>query len=179
MSDTISTKTIDEWDDAIQRIAVTEHRGNAATTPEDIAQELWVYLLMNRDSLDDYHEGAVVKMLVKEARKYARSEREDFMYFSGAFIYSGEHVAALLSETTWVNDDEVIDIEGRLDVREHFAKLTPTQQQALFLKYGAGRKNLSSSQRTSVSRGLKRLTDLMNAATPPSGVELEDAALLV
>lgn len=169
----------DQYADRFFGIAVAQHRQSKLFDLSDVEQAIWLHFIERWDTVKEYPEGQIMSLAKQAAQRFCVNERQDYMYFTGQYVYSGDEVKAILEESTWVSNEDVIDIEGRMDVQREFANLPANQQRALFRKFARG-EVLDSTGRGLVARGLKRLTNLMNnSAVQKEAVDLEDAALLV
>lgn len=174
---------VDHYKPIVEKVARIQWKQATVLEVGDIEQALWEALLTEGQHIffdrngtprdDDSVEG----LLHRKASTFCRGEREDFQYFTGAFVYSGDEVAALLKEQVWVKTEDVIDIEGRLDMMAAFEKLSPSQQRALYKAYALKGEKLSDAERKAQSRGLLKITTLINSGFAYERLETTDAAV--
>lgn len=128
---------------------------------DDLQQELWVYLLERQDRVDN--EGQMVTLLKKQARTVAKNERVDYMYFSGAFIYTPSMVRGLLADAVWADVENAFDIEGRVDVSRELKKLPYKDQRLLCKRFFFEEKPAkNSAEERDVYRAVDTLTHSLN-----------------
>lgn len=183
MENSLTDALIERLTPLVKRVARKQHKDMTILEVEDIEQQLWLILATNPSDLLITREGelredkAVEGLLHRRAAAYCREQRVDYQHFSGAFIYSGEDVERILEESAWAREDEVIDIEGRVDVRAAFEKLSLVQQDALYRMYGQKETGLSSTDRGRVERGIEALTAILNSGHAYDRLELNDYAV--
>lgn len=159
----------------IGRQAMNQHKQSQIFEVGDLEQAIWAFFVQEWKSVRSYDAAGIKTLAGKAAAKWCREEREKFMYFSGAFVYSGDMVERILNESVWVDLEPGVDVEGRVDVQAVFDRLTATQQSAVFRRYGL-KEDLDAAGRMAASRGLHRITGLLNSGARPERVELELAA---
>jgi len=101
----------------------------------------------------------------RTARTFAAAQRNDYMYFTGAFVYTPKIVAAYLDTCAWQPLEEVPDIDARIDMQEAFVLLrqkAPKQAQAVYKKYALG-DTLSGPEKRNLSAGIETLTHKLNS----------------
>ena len=148
------------------RIAAREHQKLAMFDAEDVEQAIWEHVLTNWKYYAKADAKFVEIYMTKAARGFAQSERIDYMYFTGAFVYTPKLVAAGLETCAWKPIEEVPDVDTRVDLQEAFEQLrakAPKQAEAVFKRYGLGEDDLSAAERMNVSRGIESLTHRLNS----------------
>lgn len=156
----------EEYLPTAKRIAAREHQKLAMFDTDDVEQAIWEHVLANWK----YYARADAKFIeiymTKAARGFAQGERIDYMYFTGAFVYTPKIVAAYLETCAWKPVEEVPDIDARVDLQEAFVLLSasaPKQAEAVFKRYGLGEDGLSAAERMNVSRGIESITHRLNS----------------
>jgi hypothetical protein len=152
------------YKDMVTKIAKREHKGAHQATAEDVEQAIWLLICEKVQHLDGYTEKGIADLATKAARTYLLKERIDHMHFMGNFIYTPDIVETYLKDAVWANVEDVPDIDGRVDVRDEFEKLTLPQKQILFRKYGLGESfdRKDSTTRSVADRALVRITNNLN-----------------
>lgn len=149
-----------------QRIAVGEWKKSNLYEAEDVEQAIWEHVMGNWKyyaKADDKYRTAC---MVRAARNYVRKEREDYMYHSGAFVYTPKLVANYLESCAWKPLEQVPDVDARVDLQEAFAILArsaPKQAAAVFKRYALGEEDMSSAERMNVSRGTESICHRLNS----------------
>jgi hypothetical protein len=148
----------------VSKIAKREHKGAEYCTVDDVNQSIWLFIGENLQHLGGYTERGIADLATKSARKYLVKERIDRMHAMGNFIYTPEIVETYLKDAVWANVEDVPDIDGRIDVRTEFDKLSLHQKQILFRKYGLGESfdRSDAASRMTADRALVRITNNLN-----------------
>ena len=159
----------------VGRQALNQHKQSQIFEVGDLEHAIWVFFMAKWKNVRNYDAAGIKTLAGKAAANWCREEREKFMYFSGAFVYSGDMVERILNESVWVDLEPGVDVEGRVDVQDVFSRLTAKQQDALFRRYGL-KEDLDQAGRMNAVAGLQRITGLLNSSARPERVELEMAA---
>lgn len=156
-------------DDAARR------ESGASIEFEDLRQELWVFYLEKKSIVE--HDKQMVDLIGKTARLVARQERIDYMYFSGAFIYTPSMVRTLLADAVWCEVEDAFDIEGRVDVTAALLKQSTRAQGLLYARFGLGESfGNASPDRHVIDRAIDSITHELN--TRAGGGRVDEAAVL-
>lgn len=174
----MSTITTDEFfaehGNTIHKTALKHHKQSNLFSVEDIEQEINEFMLRSWENVKDLTPGNVRTLADKTASKYCRREREDWMYFQGSVIYSGDMVEKAL-ETVWEPLEYGMDVEGRLDVTRALDVLTHTVHVALYKKFGLKEK-LTNAEHNAVERGIRSITNYLNSRIQWERKELAESA---
>lgn len=134
---------------------------------EDIEQELWVEILESpatAGKLEGSDDDLVTDLLARMADRICIRERDDYEHFSGQYRYSVNEAKTVVEAFFLRSGEEtLIDL---VDVEVAFDRLTeinPAQANAIFRRYALGETTTGDSAfNNSLTRGLTKLTDLMN-----------------
>lgn len=133
-------QTLDELYDqhaaTAKKVARREHRKMPSCTVEDMEQAIWEHATRKLKHYLRKDPSTVESYMTKAAKQFWSKERTDFMYFTGAYIYTPADVRRILASSAWSRLDECPDVDGRVDVRSAFLTLAPKQAQAVFKLYG-------------------------------------------
>lgn len=162
----------------VTKISRRELRGCQTTTAEDVAQHVWTVIAQKSTKHDfsTWDRYGITNLITKIAREFIARERIEFMHFAGAFIYTPAIVEVYLQDAVWANLEDVIEIDGRVDVRNALATLPLETQRELFIHYGMDQPfdpNTQNAAYKRVHRAVDRISDLLNMG---SGVKLGDLA---
>lgn len=157
---------------------VAKKQATDVMDPEDLEQELWVFVLeelMPRD----YPEGTVVDLVKKQAVKTARQERIDYMQFRGAFIYSPAVVRTILEDSVWTDVEDAPDIEGRMDVSSALAELEADERHLLRRKFAPAAEGLGSAAFTTtehmrIERAIDKISMILNRGASRAELDIAD-----
>lgn len=156
-------------DDAARR------ESGASIEFEDLRQELWVFYLEQKKQVE--HDKQMVDLIGRRARGTARQERIDYMYFSGAFIYTPSMVRTLLADAVWCDVEDSFDIEGRVDVTAALKKQSQRAQGLLYARFALGEKTENSSpDRFVIDRAIDSITHELN--TNSGGERVDETFVL-
>jgi len=147
--------------ETVQRAARAQHKKSTIFEVDDVEQAVWLFFAEKWETIRGYDDAGIKTLAGKAAAHYCTTQRHDYMYFTGAFIYTPDMVERILEESVWVDLGPGVDVEARVDVQDRFGQLKESYQEALFLKYGAKDK-LTEAQRKSAERGLNDLTHRLN-----------------
>jgi DNA-directed RNA polymerase specialized sigma24 family protein len=158
-----------------------EHRGVRTLEVEDIEQQIWLTiakkaLRANGKGTDFrlWDRTGIANLMTKIAREYVARERIEYMHFAGAFIYTPAIVEVYLKDAAWANLEDVVDIDGRTDVKDALATLPLETQRALFIHYGTDNPYpATSAEYKRVVRAVEAISDKLNMG---SGVKIGDLA---
>lgn len=167
-----------EYSDLVERAARKEHKDSRLFTVEDLQQEIWVALLPYTRKLDAQGAGFVYASAVHAAARYAERERNDHQYFQGSFIYTPDLVKAQLELGAWYGEISG-DWDLRLDIREVYETLSDRERKLLFAKYMLGLEPGSSTNRSTVSRAIEKMTHRLNGKLNVETLDLELAGTVV
>lgn len=160
----------------VTKISRRELRGCQTTTAEDVEQQVWLVLAKKsvKEDFTKWDHYGIINLITRIAREFIARERIEFMHFAGAFIYTPAIVEVYLQDAVWANLKDVIDIDGRVDVRDALATLPLSTQQELFIHYGMDQPfPIRSAAKKRVERAVDRISDLLNMG---SGVKIGDLA---
>lgn len=164
----------------VTKISRRELRGCQTTTAEDVEQHVWLKLCEwaqadgKGTDFRTWDRFGIADLIVKIARKFIARERIDFMHFAGAFVYTPAIVEVYLKDAVWANVEDVVDIDGRVDVRDAIQSLPLATQQALFIHYGMDQPyTAGTATYKRVMRAVDTISDRLNM---DSGVKLGDLA---
>jgi hypothetical protein len=158
-----------------------EHRGVRTIEVDDIEQHIWLKiteLSLKADGTGTdfrlWDRAGVADLMTKIARKYVARERIEYMHFAGAFVYTPAIVEVYLKDAVWAELEDVVDIDGRVDVRDIIKTLPLETQRCLFVHYGLDRPyEGKSAEYKRVSRAVEAISDRLNMG---SGVSIGDLA---
>lgn len=181
MQNPIAGWIADNYPDLAAKTARREHRGVRTIEVEDIEQHIW--LQISRKALRASGKGTdfrlwdrtgLANLMTKIAREYVARERIEYMHFAGAFIYTPAIVEVYLKDAAWANLEDVVDIDGRTDVKDALATLPLETQRALFIHYGTDNPYpATSAEYKRVLRAVETISDKLNMG---SGVKIGDLA---
>lgn len=158
-----------------------EHRGVRTIESDDIEQHIWLKItewsLRPDGTGTDFRlwdRAGIADLMTKIARKYVARERIEYMHWAGAFVYTPAIVEVYLKDAVWANLEDVVDIDGRTDVKDILATLPLPTQRVLFIHYGTDQPYpATSAEYKRVLRAVETISDKLNMG---SGVKIGDLA---
>jgi hypothetical protein len=162
--------------DEVSRVAAGAWKGSSLYSVEDVEQAIWEHVAANWKYFAAANAESISLFMKRAARGFVRKERVDYMYFTGAFVYTPKLVAQFLDTCAWKPLEEVPDIDARVDMQEAFARLSqsaPAQADAVFRRYGMGG-DLTASEMKNAQRGVDSICHRLN-----SGLRLQAEAIEV
>lgn len=134
--------------------------------PEEIESELWIEILESdatKGKLGVSEPDLLIDLLVRMAERICIKERDNYEHYSGNYRYSVNEIKEV-AEQYFVRSGEDI-IEEHIDFHVSFEKLTganPAYAEAIVKRYALGEVPKGGAAEVRLSRGLTKLTNLMN-----------------
>ena len=169
---TMTREFCEEYGDQIKAIARNQHKSSSIFEADDVEQAIWMAFASRWMSVRHYSSRKILKIARQAGAEWCKKERLDYAFFQGRVIYTTEEVKRILRESTWEALGPGIDVEGRVDVRAAFASLTKGQRENVFRLYGLKEK-VTPAQLVQVSRGVRAITDYLNAHLVTEQKEIE------
>lgn len=146
----------------VNAVASSEWKSSRIFSIEDVAQAIWEDMMANWSHYAKAEEGLLRHMARRAARRYCQAMRTQYMYSTGAFLYTTGMVRRYLEEVVWCSPQDCMDIEARADVSEAYEKLSRGQKAVLYKRYALNEPMADSAERTAESRAVKAITDRLN-----------------
>jgi len=144
---------------------------------EDLVQEMWEHVWKQWDKAQFWTEKTVVTHASKTIRTMAKSRRIEYEEFRCEYVYDRPTIKGYLENVAWAEDDECIDLDARMDLRQAFDQLTPVTRRAVFGYYALGRRyERGSAQERALSRGIDELYYRLNSNLPRTTASFEELA---
>lgn len=164
-----------------EKTARREHRGVRTIETDDIEQHIWLTISQKALKADGtgtdfrlWDRAGISDLMTKVAREYVQRERIEYMHFAGAFVYTPAIVEVYLKDAVWAELEDVVDIDGRVDVRDIIKTLPLETQRALFIHYGMDTPYKGGTpEYMRVYRAVETISDRLNMG---SGVKIGDMA---
>jgi hypothetical protein len=111
---------------------------------------------------EDADEGLVRHMARRAARRYCQEQRTQYMYATGAFLYTAGMVRRFLDEVVWCGPEDCKDVEARVDLSEAYSKLSRAQKAAIYKRYALKEPLNGGSEAVAESRAVRNITNRLN-----------------
>lgn len=177
----------------IRQVARRAHSGCQTVEIDDVEQAIWLAFSekMVRDRIlevdgmtelmrvgtdfNAWGPAGIRHLATQVANEYVATERVNYMYWSGRFVYTPALVEGYLKDAVWKEVEDVPDIDGRADVQREFANLSLMAKRDIFHKFGLGEppESENAPARMRIDRGIQRITDRLNMNLGTKQVGLE------
>lgn len=158
------------YDTDIERIASREAASRHYIDPEDVAQAVRLSIVEEWKIYQGREADQVIAILRRRARRYIEKEVADYMYFSGAYLYTPQQVRYHLETSAWTEMTEHSDINARADVLAAWETLPPATKRAVYRRYALGipTSEMTDAESRACRRGVDQITERMNKNVPPA-----------
>ena len=95
-------------------------------------------------------------------RRRGKQARIDYMYATGAFLYTPSIVRRCLESVVFCPESEARDIEARADITEAMERLPGGQKAAIYKKFALNEPLTRPGEKTAESRGVADITHRLN-----------------
>lgn len=162
--------------DAIRRIARSKARRMGFTTADDIEQAVVEHVITKWTYYSGKPASEVEPLLVKTAGRFVSKESDDYMYFTGGYIYNPAEVRRHLRESAWSEGDNCPDVDAKVDLRAAFKTLTKGRQEAVYQHFALGvpSSEMPDSVRKSKDRGVDDITNWLNRREGVRSVSMDE-----
>jgi hypothetical protein len=99
-------------------------------------------------------------------------QRTQYMYATGAFLYTPGMVRRYLEDVVWCSPQDCMDVEARADISQAYEQLPKGMKAAVYKRYALKEPTLTRAEVTAESRAVKAITDRLN-----TGLRLQAAIL--
>lgn len=129
---------------------------------QDVAQAIWIHIMANWKEYEKADKPLVYFLARRAARDYCKQARIDYMYATGAFLYTPGIVRRCLESVVFCPEAEAHDIEARADITEAMEKLPRAQKAAIYKKFALNEPLTGPGEKTAESRGVTAITHRLN-----------------
>ena len=146
----------------VNHVAGTEWKNSNLFSIDDVAQAIWEHMMANWSHYEGKDYALIRHMARRAARAYCLHERNQFMYATGAFLYTPGMVRRYLEEVVWCSPGDSMDVEARCDISEAYRSLPKGQKAAIYKRYAMKEPLLRNAEQVAESRAVARMTNLLN-----------------
>ena len=146
----------------VNSVASREWKNSRIYTIEDVAQAVWEHMMKEWKYYDGADEALMRHMARRAARRFCSQQRTQYMYATGAFLYTPGLVRRFLEDTVWCSPEDCKDVEARVDLSEAFAQLSKAQKAAIYKKYGLKEQLVTKAEQVAESRAVGNITTRLN-----------------
>jgi hypothetical protein len=125
-------------------------------------EAVWEHMMANWSHYAGKDEALVKHMARRAARAFCQEQRTQYMYATGAFLYTPGMVRRYLEEAVWCLAGDCLDVEARADITEAFEYLSKGQKAVLLKRYGLREPLVRNSEQVAESRAVANITARLN-----------------
>lgn len=146
----------------VNAVASSEWKSSHIYSIDDVAQAIWEHMMKDWKYYEDADEGLVKHMARRAARNYCMAQRTQYMYATGAFLYTPGMVRHYLEDVVWCSPEDCRDVDARVDLSEAYRKLSRAQKAAIYKKYALKEPLTKGSEQVAESRAVTNMTNRLN-----------------
>lgn len=175
-----STEDLDEFityhHELIKLIAQSKGRGLSYAEPDDIEQEIMEHVIRKWHLYSGQPASKVKSFFERAANQYLEQERDDYMHFTGSFIYTPQETRRHLRESAWLEGAECPDVDAKVDLQAAFATITKGRQDAVYRHFGLGvpTSEMTQAEKRQVHRGVDDMTAWLNRKDAARSYSLDE-----
>jgi len=129
---------------------------------DDVVQAVWLHAMENWKEYEKAETGLRFSMARRAARGFCAKQRVDYMYATGAFLYTPGMVRRLLDTQVYCDPENAADLEARADISEAITYLTRGQKAILYKKFALKEQLLTSAEKSHEFRAITAITHRLN-----------------
>ena len=145
----------------VNDVASKEWAGSHIYGIDDVAQAIWIHMMENWKEYEKADKPLVYYLARRAARTFCAKQRVDYMYATGAFLYTPGIVRRMLETTVYCDPGDAPDVDARADITEALGKLTRVQHAAVYKKF-ALKEPLNGPEKNAESRAITAITHRLN-----------------
>lgn len=158
----------------VNDVARWEWKRSTLFSAEDVEQAIWIHMMENWEHYRNQEEGLIRHMARRAARSYCHQQRNEYMYATGAFLYTPAMVRRHLENTVFCSPENCKDIEARADISEAYGHLPKTQKAAIYKRYVLLEPLTGNAEKVAESRAVSAITNRLNQGLRLSSKSLPD-----
>lgn len=129
---------------------------------DDVVQAIWIHVMEHWKEYEKAENGLRHSMAKRAAREFCSKQRIDYMYATGAFLYTPGMVRRLLETEVYCVPENARDLEARADITEAITHLTKGQKAVLYKKFAMKEQLLESAEKSHEFRAITAITHRLN-----------------
>jgi len=146
----------------VNQVAGGEWKNSALFSIDDVAQAVWVHMMAYWSHYVGKDEALIKHMARRAARAYCLEQRTQYMYATGAFLYTPGMVRRYLEAEVWCLAGDCLDVEARADIAEAFEHLSKGQKAVVYKRYALKETLVRNSEQVAESRAIASITNRLN-----------------
>lgn len=161
-------------DPMINQVAATEYKASNIFDTEDIAQELWVHVVAKWPAYRGKDQDLQYFMLRRFARAWCKQQRVEYMYATGAYVYTPKEIRIRLDDSVFVPLGQVVDVDARVDILREYEQLSRGRRAAIYKQYALGESLGTPAERVACSEGVEIICTTLNLGAGLVALPLEE-----
>ena len=158
----------------VVQVASREWNNSHIFELDDVVQAVWLHVMEQWHQYEKAEDRLRFHMARRAAREYCSKQRIDYMYATGAFLYTPGMVRRYLEEVVWCPPKDCIDLEARADISEAYSHLPRGQKAAIYKKFALKETLITPAEKSAESRGVEAITHRLNTGLRLRAGEEED-----
>jgi hypothetical protein len=147
----------------VMDVASGEWKNSNIFSIDDVAQAVWLHMMENWERHYAGADEALMKHMARRAaRGYCKAQRIEYMYSTGAYLYTPKTVRHYLTEVVWCAPEDCADVEARADISEAYKHLTKGMKAVLYKRYALKEPLTKNSEQVAESRAVAEITHRLN-----------------
>ncbi len=147
----------------VNDVASREWKRSVLFGIEDVAQAIWEHMMANWSHYEGREEALIRHMARRAARNYCLEQRNQYMYATGAFLYTPGMVRRFLEDVVWCSAGDCMDVEARCDLSEAYTHLPKGQKAAVYKRYAMREPLVRNAEQVAESRAVAAITHRLNS----------------
>jgi hypothetical protein len=147
----------------VNDVAGREWKNSHLFSIDDVGQAIWEHMMANWRHYEGKDEALIRHMARRAARAFCLGQRNQYMYNTGAFLYTPGMVRRYLEDVVWCLPGDSMDVEARCDISEAYAKLSKGQKAAVYKRYALKETLVRNNEQLAESRAVAAITNRLNA----------------
>ena len=146
----------------VVQVASKERANSHIFELDDVVQAVWLHVMEHWKEYEKAEIGLRYTIAKRAARAFCSQQRVDYMYATGAFLYTPGIVRRLLETEVYCVPENAADLEARADLTEAITYLTRGQKAVIYKKFALKEQLLTSAEKSHEFRAITAITHRLN-----------------
>lgn len=157
----------------VDQVAATEWKGSHVFEMEDLSQAVWMHVVDKWEAYAGKDKELQFTMMRRFARGWCKEQRVEYMYTTGAYVYTPREIRARLEDSAFTPLDRAYDIDSRVDILREYGKLSRGRRAALYKQYALGERLTTGAERVAASEAVDTICTALNLGVAKVAQPLE------
>lgn len=158
----------------VYQVAAGEWKSSYVFEMDDLAQAIWMHVVEKWSDYRDKDADLQFTMLRRYARTWTKAQRVEYMYSTGAYVYTPKEIRARFEDSVFTPLTRAFDIDARVDITREYDKLSRGRKAALYKQYALGERLTTGAERVAASEGIEAITTALNLGVGRIAASLEE-----